>query len=238
MAAMEGAVAQMQDAGPEPRAVVARPLHRRGRCSAVAAERRSAARRDSRLISPIQSKFQTVQSGIAFPIEPVKSAPSHRKWRKPPGDAGILGHSARPANRLSSIDDLKTAIHIGRNGILFRSGGRQIRAEHRSRGDDDAARRPDRALSGYAARRGRRLGRVGGVRDAGDRLLAEIGGRTRRYAGTSHIDVAALGASEAEDIVAALRAKGLGISALGYYPNPLHPDLGHRQAVIDHLNPW
>jgi sugar phosphate isomerase/epimerase len=60
-------------------------------------------------------------------------------------------------------------------------------------------------------------------------------GATRRYAGTSHIDVADLGASEARDIVASLQAKKLAISALAYYPNPLHPDLSHRQAVIEHL---
>ncbi|HEX9029741.1 MAG TPA: sugar phosphate isomerase/epimerase, partial [Anaerolineales bacterium] len=28
---------------------------------------------------------------------------------------------------------------------------------------------------------------------------------------------------------------GLSISALGYYPNPLHPDLDHRHMVIEHL---
>lgn len=60
-------------------------------------------------------------------------------------------------------------------------------------------------------------------------------GATRRYAGTSHVDVANLGGSEAKDLVASLKAKGVGISALGYYPNPLHPDLTHRQAVLDHL---
>jgi len=60
-------------------------------------------------------------------------------------------------------------------------------------------------------------------------------GATRRYAGTSHIDVAALDAAEAKAIVASLKAKGVSISALGYYPNPLHPDLSHRQTVIDHL---
>ena len=41
--------------------------------------------------------------------------------------------------------------------------------------------------------------------------------------------------SEGKDIVAALAAKKLTISALGYYPNPLHPDTDHRNAVIDHL---
>jgi sugar phosphate isomerase/epimerase len=60
-------------------------------------------------------------------------------------------------------------------------------------------------------------------------------GPTRRYAGTSHIDVANLSASEGKDIAAGLKAKGIDISALGYYPNPLHPDASHRTAVADHL---
>ncbi|MDQ3129045.1 MAG: sugar phosphate isomerase/epimerase [Chloroflexota bacterium] len=60
-------------------------------------------------------------------------------------------------------------------------------------------------------------------------------GPSRRYAGTSHIDVANLGASAASDLAAEIRAKGLVISGLGFYPNPLHPDAEHRTTVIDHL---
>ncbi len=60
-------------------------------------------------------------------------------------------------------------------------------------------------------------------------------GSSRRYAGTSHIDVAALSASEGREIVAALGEKDIAISGLGYYPNPLHPDAAHREAVIAHL---
>lgn len=60
-------------------------------------------------------------------------------------------------------------------------------------------------------------------------------GPSRRYAGTAHIDVATLSASEARDTTAALTDKGIAISALGYYPNPLHPDPAHREAVIAHL---
>ena len=60
-------------------------------------------------------------------------------------------------------------------------------------------------------------------------------GPTRRYAGTSHIDVINVPASKAKEIVAALAEKEIAISALGYYPNPLHPDSAHRKAVIDHL---
>ena len=59
-------------------------------------------------------------------------------------------------------------------------------------------------------------------------------GASRRYAGTSHIDVD-ISAAEAKDIAAGLAGKGLAISGLGFYPNPLHPDRAHREAVIDHL---
>ncbi len=61
------------------------------------------------------------------------------------------------------------------------------------------------------------------------------GGDTRRYAGTSHIDVANLSASEALELRQEIEGKGLHISGLGYYPNPLHPDAAHRAQVADHL---
>jgi sugar phosphate isomerase/epimerase len=61
------------------------------------------------------------------------------------------------------------------------------------------------------------------------------GGDARRYAGTSHIDVANLTRMQAREIVDQAAAKGLVISGLGYYPNPLHPDAAHREMVIGHL---
>ncbi|HEY0443584.1 MAG TPA: sugar phosphate isomerase/epimerase [Candidatus Limnocylindrales bacterium] len=60
-------------------------------------------------------------------------------------------------------------------------------------------------------------------------------GQSRRYAGTSHIDVANLPAAQAKDLAAEIRGKGLVISGLGFYPNPLHPDPEHRATVIAHL---
>jgi sugar phosphate isomerase/epimerase len=57
----------------------------------------------------------------------------------------------------------------------------------------------------------------------------------RRYAGVSHIDCADLSDEQAKDLVGDLAERGVEISALGYYPNPLHPDLEHRAAVAAHL---
>jgi len=60
-------------------------------------------------------------------------------------------------------------------------------------------------------------------------------GATRRYAGVCHIDVATLDKAKAEEINNELTSKGIAISALGYYPNPLHPDMSHRETVLNHL---
>ncbi len=60
-------------------------------------------------------------------------------------------------------------------------------------------------------------------------------GPTRRYAGTSHIDVRTLSAEQGRDLAAEIAGKGLHISGLGFYPNPLHPDPAHRDEVIGHL---
>ena len=61
------------------------------------------------------------------------------------------------------------------------------------------------------------------------------GGEARRYAGTSHIDVDGLTKDNAIDIAEAIRAKGMTISGLGYYPNPLHSEAAHRERVTGHL---
>lgn len=60
-------------------------------------------------------------------------------------------------------------------------------------------------------------------------------GAARRYAGVSHIDVVSLTVDEAKRIVDGLARRGLLISALAYYPNPLDPDEGVAQAARDHL---
>lgn len=57
----------------------------------------------------------------------------------------------------------------------------------------------------------------------------------RRYAGVCHIDVDTLDEERAGIVVAMLGDHGIEISALGYYPNNLHPDPTERQAANDHL---
>ena len=59
-------------------------------------------------------------------------------------------------------------------------------------------------------------------------------GPSRRYAGTSHIDVTDLSDSRASEIVAEVASHGLTISGLGFYPNPMHPDRETRDAAIAH----
>jgi len=60
-------------------------------------------------------------------------------------------------------------------------------------------------------------------------------GKTRRYAGTSHIDVTDLSEERAREIAGEITAKGLSISGLGYYPNPMHPDAEVREAALAHM---
>jgi len=61
------------------------------------------------------------------------------------------------------------------------------------------------------------------------------GGVKRRYAGTSHIDVAQLSDAQAQDIKSEIEGKGLAISGLGFYPNPLHPDPAVSEPAIAHI---
>ncbi len=57
----------------------------------------------------------------------------------------------------------------------------------------------------------------------------------RRYAGVSHIDVSDLGAEKVEYIKNYCTSKGVEISALGYYPNTLDPDLEKRKVYVEHI---
>ncbi len=57
----------------------------------------------------------------------------------------------------------------------------------------------------------------------------------RRYAGVTHIDVATLTAAKARAIRAYAADKGVDISGLGYYPNPLDPDPAQARVFVEHI---
>lgn len=57
----------------------------------------------------------------------------------------------------------------------------------------------------------------------------------RRYAGVTHIDITSLTASTIKEIKDLCSSYNVEISALGYYPNPLTPDLIARQKYTEHL---
>jgi sugar phosphate isomerase/epimerase len=60
-------------------------------------------------------------------------------------------------------------------------------------------------------------------------------GDARRYAGTTHIDVANLDEAKARAINDRCQSTGVRISALGYYPNPLTSDVDERAVYVEHL---
>ena len=61
------------------------------------------------------------------------------------------------------------------------------------------------------------------------------GAERRRYAGVSHIDVDRLDGAAARGVHELLSGRGLTISSLAYYPNPLDPDPAQRSQAQAHL---
>ena len=57
----------------------------------------------------------------------------------------------------------------------------------------------------------------------------------RRYAGVTHIEIEVLNAERISYIKNYLTKKGVSISALGYYPNTMDPDLDKRKVYISHI---
>lgn len=57
----------------------------------------------------------------------------------------------------------------------------------------------------------------------------------RRYAGITHIDCVEFGDSQAADVLQLVDETGVALSGLGYYPNPLTPDLAEAERCTDHL---
>lgn len=57
----------------------------------------------------------------------------------------------------------------------------------------------------------------------------------RRYAGVTHIDIDDLTEEKVEYIKSYIKERGIEISALGYYPNTLDPDLNKRAVYVEHI---
>ncbi len=62
-----------------------------------------------------------------------------------------------------------------------------------------------------------------------------LGKSTRRYAGITHINVAALDESSIASIAELSAKYGVAISGLGYYPNALSPDAAEAEQAVEHL---
>lgn len=57
----------------------------------------------------------------------------------------------------------------------------------------------------------------------------------RRYAGVCHVDVEGFDRAKADAVLETLESSGVALSGLGYYPNPLSPNLEERKVAVDHL---
>ncbi len=63
-----------------------------------------------------------------------------------------------------------------------------------------------------------------------------VGKAERKYAGVTHINVNELQTKgQADEIMGYVKEKGVEISGLGYYPNPLDADPEQRAVYIDHI---
>ncbi len=62
-----------------------------------------------------------------------------------------------------------------------------------------------------------------------------VGKAERKFAGVTHIDVVGLSRSRADEVNALCAKHRVAISGLGYYPNPLDPDLAAAKRQVDHL---
>lgn len=62
-----------------------------------------------------------------------------------------------------------------------------------------------------------------------------VGKAERRYAGVTHLDVSNFTKSDAAKALDLAKKYNVNISGLGYYPNPLAPDLAEREIYIEHI---
>ena len=62
-----------------------------------------------------------------------------------------------------------------------------------------------------------------------------VGKAERKYAGVTHVDVDGFTNARAEETRALCARHRVGLSALGYYPNPLDPDPSVAKVAVNHL---
>ncbi len=62
-----------------------------------------------------------------------------------------------------------------------------------------------------------------------------VGKAERKFAGVTHVDVAGFTRTKADDVNALCARRGVELTALGYYPNPLDPDPTVAARTVAHL---
>ena len=62
-----------------------------------------------------------------------------------------------------------------------------------------------------------------------------VGKAERTYAGITHIDANGFTKAQADEVNALCARHGVGISGLGYYPNPLDPNPAAAKVAVEHL---
>ena len=62
-----------------------------------------------------------------------------------------------------------------------------------------------------------------------------VGKAERKYAGITHIDANGFTKAQADEVNALCARHGVGISGLGYYPNPLDPNPAAAKVAVEHL---
>jgi sugar phosphate isomerase/epimerase len=62
-----------------------------------------------------------------------------------------------------------------------------------------------------------------------------VGRAERKFAGVTHVDVAGFTRATADEVNALCARYGVGLTALGYYPNPLDPNPAVARHCVEHL---
>ena len=62
-----------------------------------------------------------------------------------------------------------------------------------------------------------------------------VGKAERKFAGVTHVDVTKFSRAQADEVRGLIDSYGVGVSALGYYPNPLDPSPEVAQVAVGHI---